>query len=304
MNKGMTVLEMKQVSLLLLQPTTMHDRRSSAESFVVASGSGGRPLLHHPRRPSGHSLIDGHVDKPLPISSNSGGGDSRAATMARRMNNASVAKPTWHKQEGEAEKKEREGKGDGEDGRTRKFQDNVDSKAINCNKDNSNRSDNNDQSDGQKRQQQQSKDGGKEASWTDVYEYWNWPPSRATPRRRKRTTFLKMKQVSSLSLQLMTMHDRQSSTELFVAVGVGGGRPFLSHHARRPSGHSLINGHIDEQERVIAEQRVCNKEAARMKEQQAVEQRTGAEETTRMKERQEVESIATEERARDKEMLG
>ncbi len=92
--------------------------------------------------------------------------------------------------------------------------------------------------------------------------------------RRKRTTFLKFKQVSSLSFQLTTMHDRQSSTELFLAVGVGVGRPLSLHHACRPSGHSLINGHVDEQERVIAEQRVCDEEAARMKEQQAVEQRT------------------------------
>ncbi len=52
----------------------MHDRQSSAELFVVASGSGGRPLLHQARRPSGHSLIDNHVDEPLPISNNSGGG--------------------------------------------------------------------------------------------------------------------------------------------------------------------------------------------------------------------------------------
>jgi hypothetical protein len=119
--------------------------------------------------------------------------------------------------------------------------------------------------------------------------------------RRKRATFLEMKQVSSLSLQPATMHDRQSSLELFVAVGVGGGRPLSLHHACRPSGHSLIGGHVNEQECVIAEQRVCNKEAARMKEQQAVEQRTRAEEATRMKERQEVESIATEERARHEE---
>jgi hypothetical protein len=180
-------------------------------------------------------------------------------------------------------KKEREGRDEGEDGRTRKFQDNVDSKAIGCNKDNSNRSDSNDQSGGQKQRQQQSKDGGKEVSWTDVYEYWNWLPSRSTPTRRKRTTFLEMKQVSSLLLQPMTVHDRQSSTELFVAVGVGGDRPLSLHHARRPSGHSLINGHVDEQECVIAEQRVCNKEATRMKEQQPVEQRTHAEEATRMK---------------------
>ena len=34
-NKGMTVLEMKQVSLLSLLPTTMHDRQSSVETFVV-----------------------------------------------------------------------------------------------------------------------------------------------------------------------------------------------------------------------------------------------------------------------------
>ncbi len=87
-----------------------------------------------------------------------------------------------------------------------------------------------------------------------------------------------------MSLQLTTMHDRQSSMELFVAVGVGGNRPLSLHHARRPSDHSLIDGHVDEQERVIAEQRVYNKEDARMKEQQAVEQRTRAEETTRMKE--------------------
>jgi hypothetical protein len=66
--------------------------------------------------------------------------------MARMMNNACVAKPMQHKHEGEEEKKEREGRGEGEDGRTRKFQDNVDSKAIDCNKDNSNRSGNNDQS--------------------------------------------------------------------------------------------------------------------------------------------------------------
>jgi hypothetical protein len=117
-NKEMTVLEMKQVSLLSLQPTTMHDRQSSMESFVVASGSDGRPLSHHMHRPSGHSLIDGHVDDPLPVSNNSRGGNGRAATMARMMNNASVAKPTWHKQE-EEEKKEREGKGEGGDDRTR-----------------------------------------------------------------------------------------------------------------------------------------------------------------------------------------
>ncbi len=138
-------------------------------------------------------------------------------------------------------------------------------------------------------------------SWTDVYEYWNWPPSKSTPLRRKRTTFLEMKQVSSLSLQLMTMHDRQSSTELFVAVGVGGSRPFSLPCTHRPSSHSLIDGHVDEQECVIADQQVCNKEAARMKEQQAVEQRTRAEEATRMKERQEVEGIAMEKRARDEE---
>jgi hypothetical protein len=80
MNKGMTVLEMKQVSLLSLQPTTMHDRQSSADLFVVASSSGGRPLSHHAHRPSGHSLIDGHVDEPLPVSNNSGG-----ATAERRQ---------------------------------------------------------------------------------------------------------------------------------------------------------------------------------------------------------------------------
>jgi hypothetical protein len=104
--------------------------------------------------------------------------------MARMMNDASVAKPTWHKQEREEEKKEREGRGEGEDGRTRKFQDNVDSKAIKYNKDNSNKSNNDDQSDGQKQQQRQSKDRGKEASWTDVNKYWNWLLSRATPTRR------------------------------------------------------------------------------------------------------------------------
>ncbi len=149
-NKGTTVLEMKQVSLLSLRPTTMHDMQSSVELFVVASGSGGRPLLHHAHRPFDHSLIDGHVDKPLPVSNNSGGGNSRVATMGRMMNNASVAKPKWHKQEGEEEKKEWEGRGEEGDGRTRKFQDNVNSKAIDCNKDNSNRSDNNDKSDDQK----------------------------------------------------------------------------------------------------------------------------------------------------------
>ncbi len=84
------------------------------------------------------------------------------------INDASVVKPTLHKQEGEEEKKEREGRGEGEDSRTRKFQDNVNSKATNCNLDNSDWSNNDDQSDGQKRQQQLSKDGGKEASWTDV----------------------------------------------------------------------------------------------------------------------------------------
>ncbi len=52
---------------------------------------------------------------------------------------------------------------------------------------------------------------------------------------------------------------------------------------------------------MIAEQRVCKEEAARMNKQQAVEQKTHAEEATRMKERQEVESITAEERARDKE---
>ncbi len=93
-NKGTTVLEMKQVSLSLLQPTRMHDRQSSAQLFVVVSGSGGRPLLHHTHRPSGHSLIDGHVDEHLPARNNSGGGNSRAATIARMMNDASVAKPT------------------------------------------------------------------------------------------------------------------------------------------------------------------------------------------------------------------
>ncbi len=114
----------------------------------------------------------------------------------------------------------------------------MDSKAIDCNKDNSDGSDNDDQSDGKKKQQQ-SKDGGKEASRTDVNKYWNWLPSRATPTRRKRKNFLEIKQVSSLSLQPMTMHDRQSSTELFVAVGVDGGRPLSLHHACRPSGYSL-----------------------------------------------------------------
>ncbi len=84
-------------------------------------------------------------------------------------------------------------------------------------------------------------------------------------------------------LQPMAMHDRQSSTELFIAVGAGVGKPLSLHHVRRPSGHSLIDGHVEEQERVIAEQRVYNKEATRMKEQQAVEQRTRAEEATRMK---------------------
>jgi hypothetical protein len=72
-NKGATVLEMKQASLLLLRPTMMHDRQSSAKLFVVASGSEGRPLSNHARRPSGHSLIDGHVDEHLPTSNNSGG---------------------------------------------------------------------------------------------------------------------------------------------------------------------------------------------------------------------------------------
>jgi hypothetical protein len=47
-----------------------------------------------------------------------------------------------------------------------------------------------------------------------------------------------------------------------------------------------MDGHVDEQEHVIAEQRVCKEEATRMKEQQAVEQRTSAEEATRMKEQQ------------------
>ncbi len=102
-------------------------------------------------------------------------------------------------------------------------------------------------------------------------------------------------------LQPTTMHDRQSSMELFVAVDVGGGRPLSSHHVRRPSSYSLIDGHVDEQERVIAEQRVCDKEAARMKEQQAVEQRARAEEALRMKEWQDVESIAAEERTCNEE---
>ncbi len=56
----------------------MHDRQSYVESFVLASGSGGRPLLHHVRRPSGHSLIDSHVDKPLLVSNNSGGGQRQS----------------------------------------------------------------------------------------------------------------------------------------------------------------------------------------------------------------------------------
>ncbi len=213
--------------------------------------------VDHPATPS--STVN--VDKHLPASNSSGGGNGRVATIARMMNDASVAKPTRHKQEGEEKKKEREGRGEGEDGRTRKFQDNVDSKAIDCNKDNCNRSNNNDQSDGQKQQQRQSKDKGKEASWTDVNKYWNWSQIRATSTKRKRTTFLKMKQVSSLSLQPMTMHDRQSSTKFFVAVGVGGSRPLSSHLARRPSGHTPINGHVDEQECVKAGQRVYNKEA-------------------------------------------
>jgi hypothetical protein len=110
-----------------------------------------------------------------------------------------------------------------------------------------------------------------------------------------------MKQVSSLLLQLTTLYDRQRSTELFIAVGVDGGRPLSLHHTRRPSGHSLIGNHIDEQERVIAEQRVCNEEAARMKEQQVVEQRVHAEEAARMKEWQDVEIIVAEERSRNKE---
>jgi hypothetical protein len=71
----MTVFEMKQVSVSSSQRTTMHDRQSSTESFVVASVSGGRSLSHHAHRPSGHSLIDGHVDDPLPVSNNSGGGN-------------------------------------------------------------------------------------------------------------------------------------------------------------------------------------------------------------------------------------
>jgi hypothetical protein len=66
-----------------------------------------------------------------------------------------------------------------------------------------------------------------------------------------------MKQVSLLLLQPTTMHDRQSSRELFVAVGDGGGRPLSSHHARRPSVHSLINGHVDEQECVCVCVCVC-----------------------------------------------
>jgi hypothetical protein len=78
---------MKQVSLSLLQPMGMHDRQSSVELFVVVSGSGGRPLLHHVNRPSCHFLIKGHVD----------GGNGRAATMAKMMNDASVTKPMLHK---------------------------------------------------------------------------------------------------------------------------------------------------------------------------------------------------------------
>ncbi len=176
-----------------------------------------------------------------------GGGNGRAVAMARMINKASVTKSTWHKQEGEEEKKEREGRGEGEDGRTRKFQNNINSKAIDCNKDNSNRSNKNDQSDGQKQQQQQSKDGGKIASWTDVYEYWNWPPSRDTPMRRKRTTFLKMKQVSSLSLQPRTIHARQRSCLLqwvLVAAGLSYCTTHVGHLATPSSTVTLMSRNV------------------------------------------------------------
>ncbi len=131
-------------------------------------------------------------------------------------------------------------------------QDDVDLKAIDCNEDNSNRSNNNDQSNhgkynssGQKQRQQQSKDTEREASRTHADKYWNWLPNSTTPATNKGMTVLEMKQVSLLLLQPKMMHDRQSSMELFVVASGSGGRPFL-HHARRPYGHSLIDGHVDE----------------------------------------------------------
>ncbi len=160
-------------------------------------------------------------------------------------------------EEGEDKEKEREkkeGGGEEEYGRTRAMvsQDNVDLKAINCNDDNSNRSNNNDQSNhgnynssSQKQRQQQSKDTGREASRTHANKYWNWLPNSATPATNKGMTVLEMKQVSLLSSQPTTMHDRQSSAESFVVASGSGGRPLL-HHARRSSGHSLIDGHVDE----------------------------------------------------------
>ncbi len=100
----------------------------------------------HPATPSSTVMLTSTSPQAITV----GGGDGRAATMVRMMNDASVTKPTQHKHEGKVEKKEWEGRGEGGDGRTRKFQDNVNSKAINCNKDNSDGSDNNDQSDCQK----------------------------------------------------------------------------------------------------------------------------------------------------------
>jgi hypothetical protein len=56
-----------------------------------------------------------------------------------------------------------------------------------------------------------------------------------------------------------------------------------------------------EEEHVMAEQRVHDEEADRMKEQQEVEQRMRDEEAARMKERHDVERVVSEERAHDEE---
>jgi hypothetical protein len=155
----------------------------------------------------------------------------------------------------EKEREEKEGGGEEEYGKTRTMvsQDDVNLKAIDCNEDNSNRSDNDGQSNNgnnntsssQKRRQQQSKDAGREASRTHADKYWNWLPNSATPAMNKEMTVLEMKQVSLSLLQPTMMHDRQSSAELFDVASGSGARP-LSHHACRLSGHSLIDGHVDE----------------------------------------------------------
>ena len=174
-------------------------------------------------------------------------------------------KSVFSKEDGEEEvgevEKEGEKEEEEEDGRTIVSRDDVLSTAIDRDEDNGDGSDDDDGSKhenlngvGRTRQQPRSKHGGRDASRTDVDEYWNWSPtpsSTAAP-TRKRTSVHEMRQLpsdasSSSSSRPTSMHDRQSSADSSVAGGGGGGgsRP-PSHHVRRQSGHSLVDCHNDD----------------------------------------------------------